>query len=369
MRIAQAILGDAWGGVDPSKLDKGIGGREGSLIRLSREWARLGHQVTNYVPTDKPRRFAEGDGYHEYVPFSSVRMGLSTFSYDAVVAWECPIVFADHNVREIQRVRLVEMQCANFPGGSEQENAARFATGVVALSDWHRDYLVHDGLRMDSSRLHVLPNCVDLDLYPKPRAWEKRRKGPKKFFYSSSPDRGLLHLLRTWPLIRERWPEAELTVAYGVHRLVDQVKWMHFKQGEMAIDIELAMKQEGVIDVGTIGQRQLSNIQRESTALLYPCDTIQPTETGAITVIEALAAGAPVITTDCDCLAEEFSDVAMIDRLPFDLLSYFGAIVAVIDDPELYRQLVLTGREFAETRQWKHVAPRWIELFEREGKR
>ena len=386
MRIAQVILGDAWGGVSPEKLDKGIGGREGAMIRLAREWARRGHQVTCYVPTDNPTKFDEpklelnagglptfgdvypGGGFHEYVPVNMVRQALQSFVYDAVVAWECPTIYSDSKIREIQRVRLVEMQCAHFVSKSEQDNASKFATGVCALSPWHRDFMLYDGLRMSENRLHVLPNGVDLSLYP----WEpdlSKREGPKRFFYSSSPDRGLVHLLNMWPMIKGRWPEAELRVAYGVERLTEQVKWMHHKQGEMALDVAEGMDQDGVINVGTIGQKELAQIQHESTALLYPCDPIQPTETGCITVIEAMAAGAVPIITDADCLAEEFAEVAMVDRLPFNTESYLLAIETMLEDPELYRECMEKGRKFAESRQWKDIALRWLELFEADQER
>lgn len=292
MRIAQVITAKSWGDVTPEALERGIGGREGSLIRLAREWARQGHEVTNFVPVENAIRHSEevapgalSSGYHEYVPVEGARLILGCFKYDAVIAWECPSVFADDHVRKLQDIRLVEMQCAHFAEGQRQ-HAEAFSTGVVALSPWHRDFMLHDGLEMDPSLVHVLPNCVDLTFYPQPllddEAIERRRLGPKRFFYSSSPDRGLWGLLKTWPRIRGMYEEAELTVAYGVKDWCSNLRWAHFSQGEMAVEIEHLMRQPGIIDVGVIGQAQLARIQREATALLYPCDTIQPTETGCL---------------------------------------------------------------------------------------
>ena len=48
MKIAQVIVSDSWGSVTPAALEKGIGGREGAMIYLSRAWAKSGHEVTNF---------------------------------------------------------------------------------------------------------------------------------------------------------------------------------------------------------------------------------------------------------------------------------------------------------------------------------
>lgn len=373
MKIANVMISDAWGGINPGALDTGIGGREGALLRLSREWAKLGHEVTNFVRTEQRSRFEESEtGYHEYVDVRLARSILRTFPYDAVIAWECPHVFNDEQVKELQPVRLVEMQVAHFVrlGIDERQMAQDHATGVIALSDWHADFLVHEGLEMEPDRIHVLPNCVSLDLYPSPGDPEERRKqSPPQFVYSSSPDRGLVHVLKAWPQIRGIWPGATLKVAYGAKKWTSEMIWGHYKQGEVAVDIAMGIQQPGVEDVGKIGQDQLSKIQRESTAMLYPCDTLQPTETGCISIIESMAAGCPVITSDCDCLAEEFGDAAMIDGLPFREDEYLGAMSAVLEDKDLYKELAVKGRELAEERQWLNVAPRWIELFAAEQAR
>lgn len=357
-KIAQALEHDAWGGVDKDSLERGIGGREGALIRLSREWARAGYEVTNFVPTRTPERIYEGDGFYEFVPFSMAPVMLATFPYDACVAWECPSVFADPRIVERNPIRLISMQCADLPHG-EPEAAAEFATGIVCLSDWHVGYMASHGFE---GPFYVLPNCVDLEHYP----WRERKGLPRnmRFFYSSSPDRGLWHLLKLWPHIRRLWPDSTLSVGYGVGRYLAREIWSHRRQGEMAVEIANLMRYEGVTDLGKVSQRELAKIQRNSTMLAYPCDTIQPTETGCITVIEAMAAGCPVVTTNCDCLEDEFGSVAAIVPLPFEANEYLETIATVHQDKQLYTTMANNGRAFAETRQWKDIAPRWLALFE-----
>jgi glycosyltransferase involved in cell wall biosynthesis len=360
MKIAQALSGsDAWGEINNETLERGVGGREGALIRLSREWAKLGHEVTNFVPTTTPSRvYDDSGGFFEFVPYKLAMTCMATFEYDSCVAWECPDVFADPRVVERNPIRLVEMQCAHLPG-MRKEAAQEFATGIIGLSQWHVDFLAHEG---NDGPFYVLPNGVDLEHFPWPKTLTLPRK--KRFVYTSSPDRGLIHLLRIWPKVRERWPGAELKVAYGVSNWVAANIWGHSQGGAMAVEIGHRLRQDGVEDVGRLPQSEIARLHRQSSALAYPCDTMSPTETGCITVIEAMAAGKPVVTTNCDCLEEEFSEAAVIVPLPFRDDDYLGALTDVLEDRDTYMALATAGRSFAERRQWRLIAPQWIELFE-----
>ncbi len=183
MKIAQVLNADSWGEIGPEALQRGIGGREGALIRLSKEWAKLGHEVTNFVPTKKGHKFSEksrvipagvcvdgdpyGYGFHEYIPFGLAKPMLRCFDYDAVIAWECPSIFDHEDILERQKVRLVHMQVAHL--GGEVEPAEKFATGIVALSPWARDFLLSDGLEFPAEKMFVRPNGVDLSAYPEER--------------------------------------------------------------------------------------------------------------------------------------------------------------------------------------------------------
>lgn len=385
MKIAQVLQSDSWGDVTPEAFQRGIGGREGAMVRLATEWARLGHEVTNFVPIKKARRFEEGNqlyrvmpdgdedetkGFHEYVSINLSQAMLRSFPYDAVVAWECPSVFGHDDILEKQKVRLTHLQVAHFNDG-EQEAAEKFSTGVVALSPWARDFLVHDGLSMSNDKLFVRPNGVNISDYPLgdvKKANMNSHNGPPSFVYSSSPDRGLWHLLKLWPKIRKEFPKANLYVGYGVSKFTEVVRWSHNRVGEMSIEIEELMEQPGVIDIGKIGQKQLASIQIKATAWLYPADTIQATETGCITAIENMAAGNPCFITDADCLKSEFGKIADVSPLPFNEDEYVGKVIEAVSYPSpTFSRMVEQGRNFAESRAWSKIAPTWIDLFKEQN--
>jgi glycosyltransferase involved in cell wall biosynthesis len=257
-------------------------------------------------------------------------------------------------------VRVAEYQVAHSGYGSNLDHC----TAIFTLSPWHSEFMVHDNPGLDPRKLRHFANGVDLAMFPlKEKRWHPGMEDPK-FFYSSSPDRGLHHLLAIWPRIRVLYPDALLYVAYGATRWTQQQRWSHFADAQIALDIEDGLAQAGVIDVGVVGARELAGIQLACDIWAYPCDTMQPTETGCITAVEAGASGCPMVITDCDCLPSEFGDVAYVVPLPFDEDEYVDALLGILSNETLYDDARALGRQLAEERSWEKLSERWIEEFQ-----
>jgi len=376
LRIANILISGVWGEVNPSSLERGIGGREGAMIYLSREWAKRGHEVTNFVNIEKGQRFHEpyikndvfienkplfAPGFHEYIPLNMTKPMLANFPWDVAIAWECPSTFEDHRILENIKLRICEMQVCHF-SPTEMLAAENYCDYVAALSPWHREFLMHQGLEMEDEEVIVFPNGVDITRYPEGEYGKKFDKNPK-FVYSSSPDRGLWHILEIWPKIRKDFPKATLKVGYGAQNWINYNKWSHGRQGEMAVEIERLMKQPGIKDIGKVGQDVLSKLQMESDAWLYPLDAMNATESGCITAVENAAALNPIITTDCDCMASEFGRIGRVADLPWNADEYYEAVYDVLTDEDYYIDLQRKGRKFAEGRDWSIIANQWLELF------
>lgn len=359
LKIANVSASDAWGIVNPDALEKGLGGRESAMVYLAKEWAKSGFEVTNFTNVEKSERHYEGDGFHEYVPSNLAWQTLSNWPFDVVIAWECPSIFSKERVRENARLTITEMQCADLQH-SQVEHAIKHSDYIAPLSNWHKEYLKSVGLGYEDKELIVFPNGVDVSRYDFAPKFAKK---PWRFIYSSSPDRGLWHLLKCWPEIRKLDQEAELVITYGVQKWVNSAKWSHNRPAEMAVEIERLMKQEGVVDFGKVGQRQLSKLQKSAVAWLYPLDSIAPTETGCITAIENMAAGNPVITTDCDCMEDEFSASGIILPLPFDKDEFVGAVEFILSNENAYDTLQQQGFELAQSRDWRKIARQWENFF------
>ncbi len=374
LKIANVLVSEAWGEVGPEAIERGIGGREGALLHLSKEWAAEGHQVTNFVNIEESVRFEEESGnsygYHEYIPLGLAKPVLGNFKHDVVTGWEIPSIFDDPKIAKNTGLKLCEMQVCHLQD-KEMISAGKNLDYMCTLSGWHKDFLLHSGLQMLEEKVVVFPNGINIKRYEKDKIMQKmNKKVPKnaKFVYSSSPDRGLWYLLQIWPFLREEYPEATLDVCYGIENWINQVKWAHAKIGEMAVEIENLINQPGVNNLGKIGQDQLSKIQIEADAWLYPFDPMSPTESGCITAIENAAAGNAMVTTDADCMESEFGKFSRIIPLPFQPEFFAEETINYLNDTpfiEYHRNL---AREFAEKRDWATIAKQWVSFFEQEVK-
>lgn len=370
LKVTQILVSNSWGEVGPEALERGIGGREGALIYLSREFARNGLEVTNFVNVEKSSRFEEGKGIHQYIPLSMAKPYLQNFKSDVVVSWEMPSIFDDKDITKNAGLKLCEMQVCHL-SDKEMMSAIKNIDYMCALSDWHKNFMIHSGIKLPEEKYKIFPNGIDIKRYKNSKiSMKMNKKVPKnaKFVYSSSPDRGLWYLLQIWPYLREEFPEATLDVCYGLNKWIEQVKWAHGRIAEMAVGIEDLMKQPGVTNLGKIGQDQLSKLQIEADAWLYPFDPMSPTESGCITAIENAAAGNPLITTDADCMGSEFGKIGKIIPLPFHPETYAEETISTLKDTDLLEYYRTVGRSFAESRDWSLIAKDWISFFEREVK-
>jgi glycosyltransferase involved in cell wall biosynthesis len=373
MEICNVLISSSWGEVSFETIDKGIGGREGALLFLSREFAKEGNHIINFVNIEKSKRFHFGEGTVDLVPLNLTTAVLTNFPYDVVISWEKPSIFKNQDIQT--KLKICEMQVCHLEA-EEGIAASKYCDYVAALSNWHKGFLLESQVNMSEDKVVVFPNGVDISRYPKYLIEKKIEDGRlyrgydtfnrPKFVYSSSPDRGLWQLLQSWPYIRQKFPSAELKVAYGVKNWTEKLKWSHSRQGEQALQIEELMKQDGIEDIGIVGQNHLSKLQLEADAFLYPLDAINPTESGCISAIENAAAGNPLILTDCDCLPEEFGPIGVIAELPFDPEGYADCVEYVLKKPELMKELRKDGREFAESRDWSLIAKDWLTFFEKE---
>lgn len=372
MKIGLFLAESPWGDIDETTMNKGLGGRETALVQLAVNWAALGAEVFAFVPRDKTKvtkisTEAGEAGLVRWIPMDGVIDIAPILGLDMMVSWENPYLFKELAGKDVGR-RVVEMQVAHLRG---DRVTMQYVDNIAALSNWAGDFLHEQHPYFDREKIVTLPNGIDIDRFADFEPWNFiKTEGREKFhfIYSSSPDRGLHHVLKMWrdiwiDLGKEYDIDAELHVCYGAEAFVKSSRWSHREDGMRALDIERYIDQEGVTYHGKVGQDVLAKMMLGSDGLLYPCDTMSPTETGCITVIEACAAGAIPVITDCDCLGSEFRDVSVMTPLPLDYEAYAKSVVEAMH-PEDYVARQIAGREFAETRDWSVIAKQWLKEFD-----
>ena len=293
---------------DPCTVDTApLGGTESAASYLTRALARQGHEI--YLAGRNKR-----DGFFDGVRCTS-RLD------DGAVPWEqldaaicmgsCDNVTALRNsLGPKSRLVLWLGHPANQPAVQFLHDAAQRDAydGIAMVSQWQLDDY-HRNFGIDRTRMAVLRNAAGFSFerqFSGGEAILPHKTRPPVLAYTSVPYRGLNVLLDSFPLIRAAMPETRLkifssTTLYQISADQDRKDY-----GDL---YRRCMDTEGCEYIGALPQRQLSLSLREVAVLTYP-NTFA--ETSCIGVMEALASGCRVVTTDFGGLRETCAGFACL---------------------------------------------------------
>lgn len=337
---------EIWGPFSPDVLraDRQIGGAETSLVHISRGLAAQGHNVTVF------HQVAEPGGY------DGVRWRLSAEynprdCYDALILWD-----DSEPCRAQPCAHAVIMSCrCNTQPHLQPDYQIDWA---VMLSEWHRKTLCQQHPNLTLEKSSVIGNGVDLKRYR-----EDIEAVPRRIIYCASPDRGLHHLLRVWPRVRERIPDAELHLYYSFGGF-ERVKWQMNEYAATWWYVKTHIEQPGVYNHGAVGKRVLAREQMKASLMVYPSDLFVDGETFANSVLECMAAGVPCLISDATCLPEVHGEAAAILPRPIDDDQWVDSIVKLLTDEEQRRGYIKKGLKLARKRTWHRAAKAWGKLIE-----
>jgi len=335
MKIFVTSAYQYWGDFLPTDLrdpacTRQVGGGETAMVSIARELAARGHQVTVFYDVRRPGTY-EGV---EYLPTALYPNLVCMRDHDVLVSWDAPMAFrySDRARAHILAFQLNDSQVGVFGHAVDK---------YFHPSKWHADRFTQLYGELDKRRMRwTLTNGLDLRRYTDQLATTAKVDG--QIIYSSSPDRGLHHLLRMWPTIREAVPTATLEIYYDLDKwlnltfdLEQQGYQLHTADRAHYINDVRKAGLEGVTWHGGVGQWQLANAQLHAHMMVYPCDPVQPTEGFSMTCLEALAAGCHLITSTADALPELWSSMPDTTLLPLPVEDgvWVDAIVRVLGAP------------------------------------
>ncbi len=202
-------------------------------------------------------------------------------------------------------------------------------------------------------RVRVVPLGVDTPPEPSPEkvamTLEKHglRPGYLLFVGTIEPRKNLSRLALAYASFAE-----EERRRCGELVLVGASGWMGRRE------LSRILSQRGVRWLGYLPQEELEAVYRGASLFVYP----SLYEGFGLPVLEAMARGLPVVTSDSSSLREVGEGVALLVD-PGDVMELGRAMRRLLDDEELREDLAQRGRERAAEYRWERTVEMTLEAY------
>jgi phosphatidylinositol alpha-mannosyltransferase len=349
------------------------GGVQSHILQLARHLEARGHEVLVLAPGDRPRR-QQGvrivgravplrvNGSVAPICFSRLSSRLVERAFEKFL----PDVIHVHEPLNpstsmlgvwLANAPIVATFHANVPRGSVQSTAygamARLLRPVwdridrrIAVSEAARKSVCS---RMGEGDIEIVPNGADVDVFASapPAALPAGRK--LLFVGRLEPRKGFPVALRAFELLAPTYPDLRLVVVGdGPDRGAIE-----------ALDATLSSR---VHMVGRVSATELPTYHRAAQLFLAPATG---SESFGIVLVEAMAAGLPVVASDIPGYRDVTRDgVEGVLVPPDDPAALATAVARLLDAPALARSLGEAGARRARLFDWNAIVDRLLEIYD-----
>ncbi len=341
-----------------------LGGSESAMCYLAEALASRGHEVSLFVHSDMSGVIRGV----RHIPIKKIS-GKDFKGIDVVVIQNTPEAGKQIKMLSGKKTKIVLWMehAADQPAVEclDDISVIDLFDSIVFVSFWQmREFLRN--FDIDSKECFILRNAVS-PVFEKmfgegERIFEKKMS-PPVLAYASTPFRGLDRLLGIFPVVREAIPDVRLEVfsSLAVYQTDEETDKKNY--GEL---YDLCQKTDGVELVGSLSQTQLAYRLKPVSIYVYP-NTFP--ETACTSVMEAMAAGCRVITSNLGALPETTAGFGVtvdfaLEREEFErkfaleiitmLREYQSGEYQKIDDL-LSRQVYFTNNAYT----WQKRAEEW----------
>lgn len=280
------------------------------------------------------RRDGYRHAYGYYSPYYGVVGGLIARLIGIRTAyWHCRVDFFNAAISKPWRLR--DLILHTIPLALSLHLCRRLVTGTDRLADGYARTF-----RIASDKIAVVPNDIDLARWPRRGA----RDSSTALFVGRLTEHKGAHLLPAfWRRLSESEPEARLVIA-GSGQLESRLRT------ELASDIASGR----VSMTGAISNAQASELMGASTVLLLP----SLSEGFPRVVLEAMAAGIPLVATDVGGIAEVVPDGVSKNLVtPGSAVAMADAVARLLREPSLRSALADEGLAHVQRFDVSRVAP------------
>jgi phosphatidylinositol alpha-mannosyltransferase len=162
--------------------------------------------------------------------------------------------------------------------------------------------------------------------------------------------KGLEHLLRAWPAVRQEMPKARLLVVGGGRRLETYRRWV---------------REHGWSEVHFIGHVSQDDLVRYYQTSDVFCAPSTGQESFGIVLLEAMAAGRAIVASRIPGYAEVLEDGAeglLVE--PRSSAALATGLLRLLRDADLRRAMGERGQVKAAAFDWSHVAGRILSFYD-----
>ncbi|MFZ3073452.1 MAG: glycosyltransferase family 1 protein [Thermodesulfobacteriota bacterium] len=297
--------------------------------------------------------------YEQFIlPFQAKRRRLDIlFSAGMAAPFICPVP-SIVVVYDLQHVNQPE----NFPFlyrfflNAIVYLSAKTSDAVVVISGRVKEDVVkHYGIPHE--RVHVVYIGMDPDFFSrvdseKILAIRKKYSLPERFIFypaSSLPHKNHKRLLDALKILKDAGEDVKLLLTgardYGCGEIEKKIK-------------ELGLEKD-VIFLGWLPCEDIPAIYSASEALVYP----SLHEGFGMPIVEAMAAGTPVVCSGIEPLGEVASDAALFVD-PYDPKKIADAVMTVLNHGAARENLIKKGLKRAKEFTWKKTAENTLKIFE-----
>jgi len=235
--------------------------------------------------------------------------------------------------------------------------SVRRAARVVVFTDFHRRELLSH-VRYDPARISVVPHGVNQEIFTSPAseaalADARALAGGRPFIlYASATYRYKNHfgLIDAFSVLKRQYNVPHVLLLAGAQEAVSPATLRQYAEAA------------GVGDQTVICGRLPSLVAAYQAADLFVFPSLY--ETFGFPVIEAMAAGCPVVVSNRGAMAE-LGDEAAVHADPTNPASLADAMYAVLSDPARRDHLIARGRARAAQFTWRRTAELTYQACER----
>jgi glycosyltransferase involved in cell wall biosynthesis len=268
----------------------------------------------------------------------------------------CPFVVTIHDCIHLRFPQYLPNRAAYYYARGMMTMAARRAQRVLTVSEASKDDILHF-LRVPADKVEVIYNALDERLASAPTADDIGRVRDRFLLTSPfilytgniKPHKNVDRLIEAFSILRRRGFEDVKLLIIG-----DEIsKYQNLRR--LVHRFQLHQK---IRFLGFVPDATLSALYRLASVFVFP----SLYEGFGLPPLEAMAAGAPVITSNVSSLPEVVGDAALLID-PLDAGAIADAMAQVLTDQALRASLIARGHERVKAFSWARSVGRVRQVY------